>query len=325
MGDDVTILLNNRCDDLRSIAGSEYWYEEPLPYGSGDLFDEWYPAPSSTGTFYQTSIRTKCGRVVIAEGAVHDGSTYTTLGTLSVWLIRKTTPSATLDRPEWKRGEGDVARWSGWYVDAELDKRGWPVVGGQNAWFNGGSVSFDLTTSGARQRVFDALIQPQRNGQGTTLGADISVGDRLIRISGSDATSRHNSSGFTVSPKMRIRIGTDPTIYTINTPSWSPTWLNWWSYITPAPQVAASAGTTITYLRGIPMQPNIPHDILFRCTVYKYVKMSKVREVIPDSDPVQYMWQAGSKTFITQANAGARIRPSLFYWPCEPRSHYAAP
>lgn len=330
MGHPVTILSNTRCEDLRSVAGSEFWFEIPLPYGPSDFFDEWQPPPSSIGTFYKSTIVQKCRRIVIAEGATHDGSTYTSLGALSIWMIRKTTPTTGLVRPDWKRGERDTARWLQWNPSAILKNAGRrpPThiedASGDCAWFEGGTVSYDLTTSTSRGRVFDAMIDPQVNGQGSTIASVTSAGGSMVYVAGADATDRHNASGFTSSPFLRLRLGTDATIYQATAWSWDGGNSRWQATVTPPLRASTTIGAAVTYLRGHPMPPGIPHDLLFDCMVYKYAKLSKVREVVPDSDPVEYRWQADSKEIVARGNAGTKIQPYLFYWRCEPRSHYAA-
>lgn len=325
------MLLNTCCEDLRSVAGAEFWLENPLPYGPSDFFDEWMPAPSAVGTYYKSTFVQKCRRVVIAECAVHDGSTYTDLGTLSIWLIRKTTPTSGLVRPDWKRGERDTQRWLQWRPDLKLKNSGRRApahnydAAGDCAWFEGGTVSYDLTTIASRGRIFDAMIEPQTNGQGGTIAAVTSAGGATIYVAGADATDRHNASGFTSSPFLRLRLGTDATIYQATAWSWDGGNSRWQATVTPPLRASTTIGAAVTYLRGHPMPPGIPHDLLFDCMVYKYVKLSKVREVVPDSDPVAYRWQAGSKVIVASGNAGTKIQPYIFYWRCEPRSYYAAP
>lgn len=249
----------------------------------------------------------------------------------SIWLIRKTTPTTGLVRPDWKRGERNTARWLQWDPSAILRNAGRrsPAhiedAAGDCAWFEGGTVSYDLTTGTNRGRIFDAMIDPQTNGQGGTIAAITSAGGSVIYVAGADATDRHNASGFTVSPFLRIRIGPDATIYQATSWTWNSGNSRWQATVTPGLQAATTIGATVTYLRGHPMPPGIPHDLLFDCMVYKYAKLSRVREVKPDSDPVEYQWQAGSKAIVASGNAGTKIKPCLFYWRCEPRAYYAAP
>lgn len=331
MGDAVTVLLNTCCEDLKSVAGAEFWLESPLPYGPSDMFGQWTPPPASTGTFYKSTIVRKCRRIVIAEGAIHDGSTYTSLGTISIWLIRKTTPTTPLVRPEWMRGERNTARWLHWNPGAILKNRGRRSTShaadpsGDCAWFEGGTTSYDLTTGTNRQRIFDAVVDAQQNGQGGTIAAVSSAGEGVVYIAGSNATDRHNADGFTVSPFTRLRIGSDATIYQATAWAWYAGGGMWFATVTPGLMAATTVGATVTYLRGHPIPPGIPHDLLFDAMTFKYAKISKVREVVPDSDPIEYRWQAGSKAIVASGNAGTKIQPYIFYWRCEPRAYYAAP
>ncbi len=329
----MTILLNTGCTDLRSVPGASFWLAWPLPYtqGGGDFFEQWEPPPSAAGTYYRTTFVPRCRRILLCEGAVHNGTTYTSLGTVSTWLLAKATPPASAPRPEWMRGEKDTRRWTGPNFDPTLQyaegrhHRPGPDEDGRAAWIEGGTTSFDVTSSTARQRLYDALIAPQVNGPGATLAAAAGAGAGSVCFSGSAAGHAHNAGGIAASPALRLRIGTDATIYTASSITWD-AGSGWWSAaISPALQAAADSGASVTWLAGIPMPPDLPHDLLLEATVYKYVKMSKVREVIPDSDPVAYRWQTGSKTILVSAEAGIRIQPWLYYWKCEPRAYYAAP
>lgn len=325
----LTILLNTACADLKSVEGSEFWVEDPLPYQPSDFC--WYPNPlTSVGTFNKTKFVHRCGRVVICEGAVHDGTTYTTLGTQTVWMVAKTTPPV-LDRPEWMRGERDTARWLQlFHPDMVLQgsgkfkaRRWWPPDEnpmGDCAWVQGGTISFTVPA----QRLFNAMILPQVNGPTSTIAANSSLGAGTIYVSGSAATDNHNTNNYAQSPLLHIRIGTDPTIYQATSGTWDAGNSRWQFTVSPALQVAATATDAVTWVRGRAMPPGIPHDLLLVCRVYRWIKYERTSELVPDSDPPEYQW-AGGSSVVAKANAGTRINPYLFYWRCEPREHYAAP
>lgn len=326
----MTKLLNTCCEDLKSVAGAQFWLDEPLPQSSAVFKDEWEPPPSAIGTYYKTTFVRKCIRVLICEGAVHDGSTYTSLGSVSVWLLRKATAPTTADRPEWMRGERDTARWLTYFNPKEQYKKGRHNSYGQDpagdsSWVAGGTTHYDITTSGNRQRVFDAVVAPQLNGQGSTVAAASTLGSTTLYVSGSNATSRHNANGFSHSPFLRLRIAGDDTIYTATSWNWDGGNSRWYVTITPPLQVATAGSEAITYLCCHPIPSGLPHDLLLYATTFKFVLMSKVREEVPASSPVEYRWQAGSKTIVSSSTAGTRIDPYLFYWKCEPRSYYAVP
>lgn len=328
----MTILLKPDCHDLRNVGGAEFWLENPLPKGAADFKNEWTYPPTAAGTFYRTTFLRRCTRVLLCEGAQHDGSTYTTLGTISTWQIAKASPPGG-DRPEWMRGERETARWSAPFDPTEKysrqgrwsDRR--PMLpeidpAGILAWVNGGSYTFTVDDATGRQRIFDALIEPQPHGLGTALADDADLMDTTVRVSGTDpdTIARHSADGFAQAPALLVRLGSDATIYRLTNMAWSSG--AWTASIAPAVRVAQVSGAAVTYLRGIPMPPGIPHDLLLQAVVYKWVRKSRVAELVPDSDPAEYQW-AGDSEIAESGNAGTKIRPRLFYWGCEPRGYYA--
>ena len=329
----MTILLKADCHDLRSTPGSQFWLEHPLPFGPSDYRDEWTYPPTAAGTFYRTTFLRRCTRVLICEGAEHDGTTYTTLGTISTWQIAKATPPGG-DRPEWMRGGRDTERWTSSVFDPteKYSRQGrWsdrrpilpdPDPAGILAWVNGGTYSFTVNDSAGRQRIFDAVIAPQVNGLGDELAEDADLFDTTVRIVGSDpgAIPNHNADGFAQSPALLARFGPDPTIYRLTNLYWSAG--AWTASVAPSIRAAQTAGAAVAFLRGVPMPPGIPHDLLLHAVVYRFRKKARVAELVPDSDPAAYQW-AGDSTLVEDANAGTKIWPRLFYWGCEPREHYA--
>ena len=292
----MTILLNTGCHDHRSVSGSTFWLGGwPLPFTATDY---------GTGTT-RTFMRNKCWRVVICEGAEHDGTTYTTLGTVTKYWLRKQAPALALVRPVWQRGERDILRWSSstWFAaDGYNDASGPPST---VSWIDGAATSFDLTTSGNRQRIFDGLIQPQPpDDMPAGILAAASAGAASVFI-GAVGASRYNSAGYATG-KLLVRIGTaDKTIY-------QATIVGTTLAISPSLQFAAAAGTAVTFVSGIPMPPDIPHDLLLECEVYEFVTWLKPTGAPPSG---------GGK--VSAQLAGIRITPHLYYWKCEPRAYYA--
>lgn len=290
----MTILLNTGCIDLRSVPGSVFWLDGwPLPFT---------PADYGSGS-ERTFCRKKCKRAIVCEGATHDGTTYTSLGTVTKYWLRKQAPALALDRPVWDRGEREAERWTSATL---FDPSGYLNVSGPAdtvSWTGGGATSFDIDTLTGRARVFAALVTPQPpDAMPATTSADVAAGGASIPMGVALDTEKYNAGGFSTG-RLMLRVGSDPTIYTASISGSS-------LLVSPGLAVAAPAGTAIAFVRGIPMPPEIPHDLLLECEVFEFVTWRKPVPGVP-----------GGK--VSAQLAGIRITPHLYYWKCEPRAHYA--
>lgn len=118
---------NTCCLPSGEWEGRKLWAEWPLPFDAASLFDAHRDLPydeeghlaltaAEVGEYTLSRFKHRCTRWVVLEGAAHNGSTYTSLGTETCYGTRIEAHPAVdpvaKERPIWRRDGRDVPRFS---------------------------------------------------------------------------------------------------------------------------------------------------------------------------------------------------------------------
>lgn len=304
----MTILLNNRCHFPAEYTGLPFWTEWPLPVVPGVSPPLPATLPTTGTTYTRTQVYARCYRYLFLEGAVHNGSTYTSLGTITSYGYKIEDSPATPEpeeRPLWWRNGVDMRRFTFpqlIYPNGfdEYDKTAGfnaVVLRTRDRVLRPASYSFTVSPD----KLFESVVAGTWPFNcGTTVTGEVnpprtSVDYRLTFALTSPSPSRNNYNangvldGWLSSTMHTVyaRIAGDDTIYRLGVYDAVD---HYRATITPPLQKDASAGSAVTPLRHIPMPPGIPHDLMLYCTTFKYRQKTGTVEYIEFATD----WQGGS-------------------------------
>lgn len=286
----------------RRFSGSPFWSEWPLPFPAGSLTGGYVPPVDGVGVYVKKRIRKRCDRVVILEGAIHDGTTYTSLGT-EIVLGRKVrttgTPSAFVEERPYYWDNGAAS-------DRLYPRDGFVIEDGFEQYKRNGDGTWLRGVGGALvvEEVKDVVLLPASKTFSIPAGSLFkamvggvpmySAGGTLSAVSGTSLTfacsapaSIGGGGGWYDSDGVQnwadgdwgtvfCRLSGDDTVYTAAVTFNAGADTVVVTIASPALQSTPVVGvTTLTILRRAAIPANVPHDLLLLCTTYKLETLTR--------------------------------------------------